>query len=842
MQISVINLTSGAGAVPRAEAQRVVRAINRQLREDFCPYWHISGQLRLDPESGEPGDTVRRHEALRGDAILYLMSSPQQVQALGYHHRHAEGVPFGFVFTEVSQQLKEDWSVTLSHEALELIADPDVNLLCKGPHPDPAQAGRDVFHWFELCDAVQGEAYEIDGVRVSNFVLPGYFTGSEERGGHNDFSSTLVAGGDGAPTRLQSFGTNPGGYVGFFDPKSQRDETYADPRSPAGSGARAVERAALKERLLADDRLRRKDRRALAHPTAAVVPAVAPAGSDAPAPELPAERLGAAEPPGNPLSAAEALGAAPVDAHFEAFALRLPSWQAQPEELARQVVSEQLGEGWRVERLWADPRDFTATPTAAALSTAQAWELCYRLRSDPRIERADPLFQLHSVVIEPRARSLIGGVSSSAPTPYEWSLDDMNTRQAWAVPGADAPQGAGVLIGHLDTGFTLHPEVEGSWQLKGSRDFVDDDADARDELDSGVLLFPSHGTGTGSVIASGDGPAGVAHVSGVAPQARLLPLRVGRSVIHLSMLGVTRAIRHASEQGCQVITMSLGGPFGWWFLHRAVQDAVDRGVLVLAAAGNQVGFVVYPAAFDEVIAVAASNLVRRPWSGSSRGSAVDVTAPGEEVWNAQTLEQGGGLQFEVRPGSGTSFATANVAGLAALWLAHHGSARLARYGAQLPAVFKQLLIASCRTPSGWDTERYGAGIVDAERLLHAELPELAPARGMRALRAAAVTPVDATGLRKVQHLFEGAQPQLLRAALSQLLARDDRQLDARLELCADELCMHLATDPVLRAEVAAGLSHEGPRDLRAAAPGGAAVALGSARARLSRVASATLLG
>jgi hypothetical protein len=97
------------------------------------------------------------------------------------------------------------------HEALELVADPEANLLVQGPHP--AKPGRSVFHWFEMCDAVQAESYSLDGVPVSNFVLPLYFTASVERGGRNDFLGTRVRG-----KSLRSFSVNPGGYIGFFDP------------------------------------------------------------------------------------------------------------------------------------------------------------------------------------------------------------------------------------------------------------------------------------------------------------------------------------------------------------------------------------------------------------------------------------------------------------------------------------------------------------------------------------------------------------------------------------------------------------------------------------------------
>ena len=94
------------------------------------------------------------------------------------------------MFTELAKQLKEEWTVTLSHEALELVGDPEVNLLVQGPNP--ADATRTVFHWYEMCDAVQAETYDIDGVEVSNFVLPLYFTGGEEQGDGTIFSAAHI--------------------------------------------------------------------------------------------------------------------------------------------------------------------------------------------------------------------------------------------------------------------------------------------------------------------------------------------------------------------------------------------------------------------------------------------------------------------------------------------------------------------------------------------------------------------------------------------------------------------------------------------------------------------------
>lgn len=216
MIISVIN--HAHGSISDAELQAVIRGVNRQIAEDFEPYWSLGATLRLEGRSEKAPSKLHMLD-LRGDAILYLWDKVDVDDALGYHDQNARGIPYGFVFTELAKELGESWSVTLSHEALELIADPEVNLLVMGPHP--ANPNKTVFHWYEMSDAVQNETYEIDGVQVSNFVLPLYFTGSDEPGGRNDFLGTSNGG-----KPLNSFGVNPGGYVGFYNPETGKHETF----------------------------------------------------------------------------------------------------------------------------------------------------------------------------------------------------------------------------------------------------------------------------------------------------------------------------------------------------------------------------------------------------------------------------------------------------------------------------------------------------------------------------------------------------------------------------------------------------------------------------------------
>ena len=219
-QISIVNHTR---TVADLDLHRVVRAINRQISEDFEPYWAFGGRLRMEGPSGGRIDTNALRE-MRGDAVLYLLDSATSADALGYHDRNLGGVPYGFVYLDLCAQLGDQWSTTLSHEALELIGDAQCNLLVQGPNPRGASLP-DVYHYFEMCDAVQAQGYEIDAVPVSNFVLPAYFTSDESEGSRKDFNGTT----------LRSFGVNPGGYIGFFDPTKAGgggpDTLFADNRS-----------------------------------------------------------------------------------------------------------------------------------------------------------------------------------------------------------------------------------------------------------------------------------------------------------------------------------------------------------------------------------------------------------------------------------------------------------------------------------------------------------------------------------------------------------------------------------------------------------------------------------
>jgi hypothetical protein len=217
MLISVLNRTR---TLSGADVHRAVRAINRQFAEDFQPHWQFGARLRLDGAeerghhaSDHPPISTSQLPGRRGDGVIYLLDEASMADAEGYHDRNASDVPFGFVFLDVcrmTEDVEDGWTIALSHEAIELAGDPMNNLLVQGPHPERGQ--HLVFHMFELCDAVQDEHYELDGVKVSNFVLPSYFTRGNAPEGRNDFLGRRKRG-----QILPSFGVAPGGYLCYYD-------------------------------------------------------------------------------------------------------------------------------------------------------------------------------------------------------------------------------------------------------------------------------------------------------------------------------------------------------------------------------------------------------------------------------------------------------------------------------------------------------------------------------------------------------------------------------------------------------------------------------------------------
>jgi len=197
--IAVINFTSTLTDDPVREA---IHAVNRQIREHFQPIWGCARTLKPYMPTFDISDpNSLAEEPIPADSVMYLVDESTLPGALGFHDLNSRDKPFGFVFVLDPN----DWTTTLSHEALELILDPTVNVFVPGP--DPRNPRNTVLHTYEACDAVERLSYNIGTVLVSDFVKPGYFTVGEIARHQNDF---LGVG-------LKSFGVTPGSHLGFFD-------------------------------------------------------------------------------------------------------------------------------------------------------------------------------------------------------------------------------------------------------------------------------------------------------------------------------------------------------------------------------------------------------------------------------------------------------------------------------------------------------------------------------------------------------------------------------------------------------------------------------------------------
>lgn len=307
---------------------------------------------------------------------------------------------------------------------------------------------------------------------------------------------------------------------------------------------------------------------------------------------------------------------------------------------------------------------------------------------------------------------------ANQPLDADWAIKKTGVPAAWAFSKAQKKpvKGKGIKIFQPDTGVVpTHVEMPPNVDTNPlSANFVEPGRPPVDPMTGSGNL--GHGTSTASVAAS---PVGH-RIRGSAPEATLIPIRCIRKVAVFNQSKVAQAVDHARRNGAHVITMSLGGVFSS-ALHDAVRKAVDANIIVVAAAGNCVGTVVWPARYDEVIAVGGVNEKDRPWKGSSAGDSVDISGPAEMVLRADARDPAD--PAKTGGGQGTSFATAHLAGVAACWLAHYGrDALIARLpaGMKLQDLFRSLVARSARVPPGFDTSKYGAGIVNAEALVKAD--------------------------------------------------------------------------------------------------------------------------
>jgi hypothetical protein len=193
-QIAIVNAST---TVTDTEVVPVVAALQVQVDRDYTPIWHTQAKITFYPKGQNPPADAWQ---------LALLDNSDLAGALGYHDITPNGQPLGKSFVGTDKQYGLSWSITTSHELLEMLTDPWINLTVFDQITDTG--GR--LYAYEVCDACEDDSfgYDINGVMVSDFVTPAWFEGWRVTNSTMfDFKKHITA-----PYMLLS-----GGYISYFD-------------------------------------------------------------------------------------------------------------------------------------------------------------------------------------------------------------------------------------------------------------------------------------------------------------------------------------------------------------------------------------------------------------------------------------------------------------------------------------------------------------------------------------------------------------------------------------------------------------------------------------------------
>ncbi|WP_427127615.1 S8 family peptidase (plasmid) [Priestia megaterium] len=228
---------------------------------------------------------------------------------------------------------------------------------------------------------------------------------------------------------------------------------------------------------------------------------------------------------------------------------------------------------------------------------------------------------------------------------YQYGPQKVQAPDAWDVTTSNG----NIKIAIIDTGVQLnHPEL--AIKLWPGYNFVEGN------------LNPNDGNGHGTHVA---GIAGALTenslgIAGIAPSASIIPVRALDNSGNGTLSNIANAITYSTNAGAKVINLSLGSSQGSITLENAINYAWNQGVVIVAAAGNEASnTLTYPAAYQNVIAVASTDINDQKSDFSNYGTWVEVSAPGSTILSTYT-----GSYYAYL--SGTSMACPHVAGLAAL--------------------------------------------------------------------------------------------------------------------------------------------------------------------------------
>ena len=159
--ISIINYST---VVKDAEVQEAIVSIQTQINRDFAPIWGMNANLIFVNKFKNPPINTW---------VMHILDNTDQINAIGYHTVSNNNLPLGKIFVKTDLEYGLSWTVTLSHEILEMIGDPYINTTVFVQ--DSNTTG--TLYAYEMCDACESDSlgYKIDNILVSDFVTPAYF-------------------------------------------------------------------------------------------------------------------------------------------------------------------------------------------------------------------------------------------------------------------------------------------------------------------------------------------------------------------------------------------------------------------------------------------------------------------------------------------------------------------------------------------------------------------------------------------------------------------------------------------------------------------------------------------
>jgi hypothetical protein len=186
-----VALVDASGTIPAADLAEVAGALNQQVLADLAPAWHVAATVGAYPKAPPNTWKIELRKVIPGSG------------ALGYHS-DAHNQPFSLVDVDAGE-----WTVTASHELLEMLGDPWGNRL-HGAKALPGWRGtsKRVRYLLELCDPCERFTYEIGGVPVSDFLLPSFYRSTARGTNRYSFLGKLTS-----PLEVAD-----GGYISFVDP------------------------------------------------------------------------------------------------------------------------------------------------------------------------------------------------------------------------------------------------------------------------------------------------------------------------------------------------------------------------------------------------------------------------------------------------------------------------------------------------------------------------------------------------------------------------------------------------------------------------------------------------